>query len=53
VLEAIQSTDALEYARDAARREAEAAAGSIGALPPSVYRDSLLELAAFSVTRRS
>jgi octaprenyl-diphosphate synthase len=53
VLQAIQSTDALEYARDAARREAEAAARSIGALPPSVYRDSLLELAAFSVTRRS
>jgi len=53
VLEAIQSTNALEYARDAARREADAAARSIGALPPSVYRDSLLELAAFSVTRRS
>lgn len=53
VLEAIRATDALEYARAAARREAEVAARSIGALPPSVHRDSLLELAAFSVTRRS
>jgi octaprenyl-diphosphate synthase len=53
VLAAIRATDALEYARDAARREAEAAARAIGTLPPSVYRDSLLELAAFSVTRRS
>jgi octaprenyl-diphosphate synthase len=53
VLEAIHATDALGYARDAARREAEAATRSVGALPPSAYRDSLLELAAFSVTRRS
>ena len=53
VLEAIRATDALEYARAAAGREARAAARAIDALPPSAFRDSLLELTVFSVTRRS
>jgi octaprenyl-diphosphate synthase len=53
VLEAIRASDALDYARAAARREADVAARAIGAVPASAYRDSLLELAAFSVTRRS
>ncbi|HWH48694.1 MAG TPA: polyprenyl synthetase family protein [Burkholderiales bacterium] len=51
VMRAIQETGALEYTRaqaeDAARRASEAIAG----LPHSKYRDSLLELAAFAVTR--
>jgi octaprenyl-diphosphate synthase len=51
VLGAIQATDALEYARTVARREVEAAQRAIGALSPSAARQSLLELAAFSVTR--
>ena len=35
-----------------AQREQEAARHAIEPLPGSVYRDSLIELAAFSVTRR-
>jgi octaprenyl-diphosphate synthase len=50
---AIQATRALEYARAAAQREAETAACSIAALPASACRDSLLELSAFAVSRRS
>ena len=53
VLDAIKSTGALDYARAAAAREAETAAQAIAGLPASACRDSLLELAAFSVTRRS
>ncbi len=53
VLAAIKSTGALDYARAAAEREAATAARSIDGLPPSAYKDSLLELASFSVTRRS
>jgi octaprenyl-diphosphate synthase len=53
VLAAIRASGALEYAREAARREAEEAAGALQGLAPSACRDSLLELASFSVTRRS
>jgi octaprenyl-diphosphate synthase len=53
VLQAIRATGALDYARAAAGREAESATRAIDALPPSAFRDSLLELAAFSVTRRN
>jgi octaprenyl-diphosphate synthase len=53
VLAAILATKALDYARAAAKREAEVASRSIAALPPSAYRESLLELAAFAVSRRS
>jgi octaprenyl-diphosphate synthase len=53
VLAAIRASAALEYARAAAKREAEVAARSIAALPPSAHRESLLELAAFAVSRRS
>jgi octaprenyl-diphosphate synthase len=53
VLQVIRASGALDYARAAARREAEAAAGAIGALPGSEYKDCLLELASFSVTRSS
>jgi len=51
VHEAIRASGALDYARAAARREAAAAAQSIAVLPASEYKDSLLELASFSVTR--
>jgi octaprenyl-diphosphate synthase len=51
VLEAIRACGALDYARAAAQREAEAAAGAIAPLPSSEYKQSLLELASFSVTR--
>jgi octaprenyl-diphosphate synthase len=53
VLEAIRECGALDYARSAAAREAEAARGSLSALPESEYKRSLLELASFSVTRSS
>ncbi len=53
VHEAIRASGALDYARAAAQREAQAAARSIDALPPSVHKQSLLELASFSVTRKS
>lgn len=53
VLAAIRATGALEHARGVARREVEVAVRAIDALPPSANKESLLELAAFSVTRRS
>ncbi|HEX5611585.1 MAG TPA: polyprenyl synthetase family protein, partial [Burkholderiales bacterium] len=51
VLRAINATGALEYARLVATREAEAAQRALTALSPSAAKQSLLELAAFSVTR--
>jgi octaprenyl-diphosphate synthase len=53
VLGAIRASGALDYARAAARREAQSAAQSIAGLPASVAKESLLELASFSVTRLS
>jgi len=52
VLTAIQATDALAYARRAACRERDAACRATEVLGRSDYRESLLELAAFSVSRR-
>ena len=51
VLEAIRSTGALEYAREQARSEAASACAAIERLPDSKYRDSLLQLADFAVSR--
>jgi octaprenyl-diphosphate synthase len=51
VLEAIRACGALDYARAAAEREAAAAGEAISGLPPSDFKQSLLELASFSVTR--
>ncbi len=53
VLEALRATGALEYAREVAVREAEAARTALLAVPASNFKDSLLELASFSVVRRS
>jgi len=52
VLKAIQNSGALDVAREVARREADRACAALEPLPPSGAKDSLLELAAFSVTRR-
>ena len=52
IVAAIESTGALEYTRGRAQEAADAAVTAIGALPPSVYRDALIALAEFSVTRR-
>ena len=51
VIGAIRATGALDYARDAARREARSAQDALAALPDSAPRQTLLELASFSVTR--
>jgi octaprenyl-diphosphate synthase len=51
VLGAIRQCGALDYAREAAQREAQSAQRAIDALPGSEFKQSLLELASFSVTR--
>jgi octaprenyl-diphosphate synthase len=53
VLAAVRATGALDYARAVATREAEGARAALQALPASVWRQSLLELASFSVVRQS
>jgi len=53
VLEAIRACGALDYARAAAQREAEAAGRALAPFPESEYKRSLLELASFAVTRAS
>jgi octaprenyl-diphosphate synthase len=53
VLEVVRATGALDYARDVAVREAELARAALRALPASKFKDSLLELASFSVVRQS
>ena len=53
VLAAIRACGSLDYARSAARREAQSAMQAIEGLAPSEFRQSLLELASFSVTRNS
>ncbi|WP_124945895.1 octaprenyl diphosphate synthase [Sulfurirhabdus autotrophica] len=52
VLLTVQATGALVYARNQARQEADAACAAIAHLPDSVYKDSLLKLADFAVTRK-
>jgi len=51
VLEAIRSSGALEYARAQAQAEAHTACAALDVLPNSKYRDYLLQLADFAVTR--
>src|SRR3990170_3814545 len=53
VLEAIRACGALDYARAAAQREAQVAVRAIMPLPASDYKQSLLELASFAVTREA
>ena len=51
VLAAIQETGALEYTRRQADAESKRAIAALDALPRSTYRDSLIQLASFAVTR--
>ncbi len=51
VLAAIEETGALAYSRGAADTEAQRAIASLEPLPNSPYKDSLLQLAAFAVSR--
>jgi octaprenyl-diphosphate synthase len=53
VLEVIRACGSLDYARKVAGQEAERAGAALRSLPPSEFQQSLLELASFSVTRRS
>jgi octaprenyl-diphosphate synthase len=52
VLDAIQRTGALEYTREVAHRQANAARHAIDGLQPSIWKETLLELSTFSVTRQ-
>lgn len=51
VMSAIRDTGALEYVRGQAEASSRQANNAISALPNSKYKDCLLELAAFAVTR--
>lgn len=51
VMNAIRQTNALDYARSQAQRESEIAGRALDVLPNSAYRDYLLQLAEFAVTR--
>jgi octaprenyl-diphosphate synthase len=51
ILNAIESTGAIPYTLAAARNEAEAAARALDVFPDSAYRQSLADLAAFTVQR--
>lgn len=51
VLEVIQQTNSLDYARKRAQAEAETASNAIASLPDSDNKKYMLELATFAVTR--
>jgi octaprenyl-diphosphate synthase len=51
VVAAIRETGALDYARRRAESESKRAVAALAALPPSTYHDSLIQLAAFAVSR--
>lgn len=51
VLEVIQQTNALDYARKRAQAEAETASAAIASLPDSDNKKYMLQLATFAVTR--
>ena len=53
VLASLRRTGALDYARTCAQSESERAASCLTALPPSKYREILLEFTRFAVTRTS
>lgn len=52
ILEAIESTDAIAYTADAARREADLALAALDELAESPYKEAMYALAEFSVDRR-
>ncbi len=51
VLAALQRTGSLDYTRRHAEQESKRAASCLATLAPSTYRETLLELCAFAVTR--
>jgi len=52
VLEVIKQTGALEYTRQQAQQESDAACAALAVLPESDYKQSLLQLAHFAATRQ-
>ena len=52
VLEAIRASGAIEATQKAAEAEAELALNALNALPPSVFKDSLIQLSQFAVARK-
>src|SRR5512139_411552 len=52
VLQVVQQTGALDYTRQQAQREADAACAALAVLADSQYRQSLLELAQFAANRQ-
>ncbi|MBU0751866.1 MAG: polyprenyl synthetase family protein [Gammaproteobacteria bacterium] len=52
VLAAVRASGALEAAREYAELEAKLATDALELLPPSIFKNSLLELAGFAVARR-
>ena len=52
VLAAIKQTGALQYTRQQAQREADAACAALAVLPDTNYKQSLLQLAQFAATRQ-
>jgi octaprenyl-diphosphate synthase len=52
VLQVIKHTGALEYTRQQAQREADAACAALAVLPDTKYKQSLLQLAHFAATRQ-
>ena len=53
IVEIVRATGALSATREAARAEADKAGQSLSMLPPSTYRDALIELCVRSVERSS
>ncbi len=53
IYSAISSSGALDVTRAAAEREAQAAADAIAQFPPSQFKQTLIDLCAFSVQRKS
>lgn len=51
VIEAVRATGALEATREVARQEAKLASEIIADLPPSIFKNSLLQLCSFAVGR--
>ena len=52
VLQVIKETGALEYTRQQAQRESDAACVALAVLPDTNYKQSLLQLASFAATRQ-
>ncbi len=49
---AIETSGGLRYTAERARAEVELAIAALGPLPPSKFRDGLVELAQFAIQRR-